>query len=260
MAKDNTAADPQNPPGEPLAKAVCGGCNTEQVATHKHCCECGGTLAKATDIDAALGVLRDFAKARQALAADPEPKAESAAGDPPGQEILLTKAAAIDDESETDSAIVGAILAGQNQTATLVKAIADHVRQILKDDGVVAKAMADAIGGIRDEVSTMRGAIEAWANAPARSRAATVVPFAKSIATPTSAGQQDDSPKGDLLVKAAINAEVKGLAGSGDATLTQMYVNRGLSLAGIAEADPALARRLTRAFAQTESQTAAAAR
>lgn len=245
------AADSQAQESATLAKATCGGCQTEQLATHKHCVDCGHPLAKASAaaFDAALTILEDFAKAQAALpeqiVLEPNPEAEP-----------LVKA---DTSEADDAAIANAILGAQNNAVHLAEAIATDVRAARKADGMLAKAMVtvftalrDENAGLRSEVTGLKGAIEALANTPGRSRAATVVPLAKAIAGQTGAAPQDDSLRGTALVKAAIDGEVHNLLPSGDATLTQMYANRGHSLQTIAQENPALAGRLTRAIEATQ--------
>ncbi|MEO8602975.1 MAG: hypothetical protein ABI629_10390, partial [bacterium] len=100
------------------------------------------------------------------------------------------------------------------------------------------------------KVDAMTAAFEEWRDQPGRSRAIGLVGLAKSLHTPTPTDQQDDSLRGDLLIKAAIGLGEGKKIEPLDVTLTSQYATSGHSLATIATLDPALSLRLAAAGLQ----------
>lgn len=251
--------DPKDPQAADAGGIVakCGSCATDQPVTHKCCSECGAQLAQASKAayDAALQGLGAFHKSQTGLADRPE----ITPGDHQETKDVIAKARSAAGVDPSEIATVELLLGGQNNNTDLLTAVMNDVRAGRRDVGELAGLFMKALSaGLRAHEEAYTTAIQAltqrvdeWEASPGRSRTAGLQPFIKANSTqPPPAGTEDDSPSGDVLVKAAVQLGGARKLDPTDVTLTQQYANAGHTLRTIESADPALFRRLTAAGLQ----------
>lgn len=233
--------------------AKCGSCQTDNASTHKCCSECGEPLAPAAraEYDAALSAIGAFHKANTGL-----PKTvEVAAGDHAAADRVVTKARSAEGANADEVALVELLIGGQNINSDQLGALLGETRAVRIGLGELAGAMMKAFStGFRAHeekytaaIAALTARVDGWESAPGRARSAQVGIVHKAHTAPPANPEQDDSPRGEVLVKAAVDAGVGKKLGTTDVTLTQQYANAGHSLLSIAAVDPGLHQRLTAA-------------
>jgi hypothetical protein len=233
--------------------AKCGSCQTDNAVTHKCCSECGEPLAQAAraDYDAALAAVGAFHKANTDLPAT----VEVPSGDHTAAERVITKARSADGANADEVALIELLIGSQNINSDQLGALLGEMRAtrigLGEFAGLMVKAFTAGFKAHEEQytaaIAALTARVDSWEAAPGRARSAQVGAFAKSNVQTPAAQQQDDSPRGDVLVKAAIDLGVAKKIGEVDVTLTQQLANAGHSLATIAEVNPILHQRLTAA-------------
>lgn len=246
------------PAGDTVAKAVCGECQTEQSAAHKHCAGCGQPLAKAlgeADVLQCLTELSNFHKAQLDLSDE----IEVTPGEHDDTQALLAKAEPDENGLYDARALIEAQVQGHNANHDLLAAIGADVRADRRGQATIAKAVETGLRFLVGELKALKERVDQWEQAPKppRSRIASVTPIAKaSPATDRLTGQRDDSLAGDALWKACLDLETAPtpLLKSGTTTQVQYWANRGATLATLAEVDPTLGAYVQDAFARAATQ------
>lgn len=249
------AAGTATPAADDNLLAKCGSCQAEQPAKHKCCAECGEPMAKAAqaEYEAALAELGAFHKAQAALPDTPEVQP----GEHGEADKVLAKARSGGDADGTELALAELLIGGQTINSDHLVALLGETRAARKDLGVGVGLMVKAFhAGLRasDErntaaINALREEFSTFLNQPGRARSVQAATFHKALVQPEGGDGQDDSPRGDVLVKAAVDLARAGRIDPLEATLTQQYANAGHSLNTLAQIDPRLHARLSACLA-----------
>lgn len=219
----------------------------------KFCGECGSAaedVAKAIgpdELDAALSALDDVHKAVSGLEDDLDFEDDDpAAGEEDGLGGVAKSLAPGDDGSIDAMPVLDALFTANNRQARTILEVGRETRALRKELGIVAKSVATAVRSLH------AGAAGAPASAMAlagqlRPRRAQVELVQKLIPGLNAA---DNSPRGETLWKAAVDAEVAGKLRPGDATMVQILANQGHTLDSITKSVPDLGARLAGVFTQ----------
>jgi hypothetical protein len=267
---DETKTDPKAGDGKPAGETLikCGSCETEQKADSgfKFCPGCGEPMVKAAQAEweATLAALSDFHKSKIDLPEKVEvEKDESALA---STKDLITKAAAAGNEVDP---LGEALVLGQNLNADYLRTIATETRALRRElgqfAGLFVKALSVGFPGheerILERLVALDERVAAWEGKATKPRSVQAGVIHKNTAAenqPNGDDDEDESPRGEPLWKAAVELELAGHLEAGSATKAQMYCNRGLTLKGIIEQDAPFGRTLFNALKNYKPANAAA--
>jgi len=222
--------------------AKCVGCTKDQPSGNKFCAECGETLAKTADAaeyESYMQQLEGLAQTNADLPAGVEP------GKIEGKTVaeVLGKAAAgktVDGKpagegKEGDGAVdalpfLEELLGGSASASAMLKAIGAEIRQVRKDQGLLAGAELVRMRKqkeLGEDVRLLKAEVESWGNRGTGRRAIVNTHDKRSDKeNPV----EDKSPRGpELMAKAAAAVRQKKLEGK-DLVRLETLTNRGHSL------------------------------
>lgn len=215
----------------------CHDCDSEQTGDHNFCTDCGSALMKADD--AVFEELEAFWRDRQI---DDFTVERGDHGDVDG---LLKSLDSGENDVYDAAPLIKASIEGQQHVYDAAVSIGRRQVEIERGQVLIARGLSR----IHDMLKARDVEQGREQNRPGRSRTATVTQVPRR---PLSGVESDETVPLSMFKAADVVAfEAKGLLEDGDSTKIEFWANRGLTIAALAQEDPALAHRLQSAVTRS---------
>lgn len=255
----------------------CGSCGTaaptamtkcssghECSGDQKFCAECGEPMIKAVeqDFDAALDAIVAMAKGGAAPESfilpergddDEELEFDADAMLKAGADMGLPDGTMALDAGALVKSIHGAISSSNTSNAkhivSVLQMIGDQVVALRQDQLAMVKAQASQMQAFRALRDGTLGGLQAEVSKIGETRnprKAQTTFMTKSVQTGDPLQEAEDSPSGQILMRAALDAESANMIKSLDVSALEVMVNQGWNLARIAQTSPRIASAISK--------------